>query len=231
MLKLRGIGRASKQINSLKARYSARLRGAPERVWGSNASRDLPMTKHTKINRLAARNSDPVDINIEIDRIEALPIAELRPFWERTFGRRAPKAFTRDLLVWSLTWHIQEKAFGGFDRETLNVLKAYAKGKPEDIAKVRRLKTGTVLVREYQGERHTVTITPEGFVWREKTYSSLTIIARTITGTFWNGPRFFGLRAEGTRYQQIKSASNIALKAGNEDEEPYMVRSREAAKP
>jgi hypothetical protein len=51
-----------------------------------------------------------------------------------------------------------------------------------------------VLVREYQGERHTVTVVPGGYVWRESTYASLSTIARAITGTAWNGPRFFGLR-------------------------------------
>ena len=51
-----------------------------------------------------------------------------------------------------------------------------------------------MLVREYQGERHTVTVVPGGYVWRESTYASLSTIARAITGTAWNGPRFFGLR-------------------------------------
>jgi hypothetical protein len=59
----------------------------------------------------------------------------------------------------------------------------------------RRLKPGTVLVREYQGERHTVTVVPDGYVWRETTYPSLSTVARAITGTAWNGRRFFGLRA------------------------------------
>ncbi len=54
--------------------------------------------------------------------------------------------------------------------------------------------SGTVVIREYQGERHTVAITGEGFRWRGQDYSSLTAIARTITGSNWNGPRFFGLR-------------------------------------
>ena len=59
---------------------------------------------------------------------------------------------------------------------------------------------GTVLLREYQGERHTVTVVAKGYVWREATYASLSIIARAITGTAWNGPRFFGLRIDnGTR--------------------------------
>jgi len=51
-----------------------------------------------------------------------------------------------------------------------------------------------VLVREYQGERHSVTVVPGGYVWRESTYASLSTIARAITSTAWNGPRFFGLR-------------------------------------
>jgi hypothetical protein len=49
-------------------------------------------------------------------------------------------------------------------------------------------------VREFGGVRHTVTIVPDGYVWQENTYASLTAIARVITGTNWNGPRFFGLR-------------------------------------
>ena len=53
-----------------------------------------------------------------------------------------------------------------------------------------------MLVREYQGERHTVTVIANGFVWREATYASLSTIARAITGTNWNGPRFFGLRID-----------------------------------
>jgi Protein of unknown function (DUF2924) len=67
--------------------------------------------------------------------------------------------------------------------------------KPNELN--RRLKAGTVLVREYQGERHTVTVVPDGFIWQDGTYSSLSTIARAITGTTWNGPRFFGLRVPG----------------------------------
>jgi Protein of unknown function (DUF2924) len=71
-----------------------------------------------------------------------------------------------------------------------------ARGNRSRADRPRRLKTGTVLVREYQGERHTVTVVANGFVWREATYASLSAIARAITGTNWNGPRFFGLRID-----------------------------------
>jgi Protein of unknown function (DUF2924) len=61
-----------------------------------------------------------------------------------------------------------------------------------------------VLVREYQGERHTVTVVPGGYVWRETTYASLSSIARAITSTAWSAPRFFGLRAGVNRLQDIE---------------------------
>ena len=61
-----------------------------------------------------------------------------------------------------------------------------------------------MLVREYQGERHTVTVVPGGYVWREVTYASLSTIARAITGTAWSGPRFFGLRACVKRLAEIE---------------------------
>ena len=91
-----------------------------------------------------------------------------------------------------LSWHIQEQALGGLDAGTARLLDGFARG--ERPAAERRLKPGTVLVREYQGERHTVTVVPGGYVWRETPYTSLSTLARAITGTAWNGPRFFGLR-------------------------------------
>jgi len=142
-------------------------------------------------------NPAPVaDIEKEIERIQSLGLDDVRSLWQQTFRKSVPKALTRDLLVRMLAWHIQEQAFGGHDRATLKILASYAKGAP-DAQRTRRLKPGTEIVREYQGERHTVIITVEGFRWREGDYPSLTAIARIITGTNWNGPRFFGLRPAG----------------------------------
>ncbi len=60
-----------------------------------------------------------------------------------------------------------------------------------------------MLLREYQGERHTVTVVPKGYLWRETTYG-LSAIARAITGAAWSGPRFFGLRAGVNRLKDIE---------------------------
>src|SRR5262249_60408521 len=57
----------------------------------------------------------------------------------------------------------------------------------------RRLKPVPVLVRDYQGQRYTVTVASEGFDWRVTIYPSLSAIACAITGTAWSGPRFFAL--------------------------------------
>ncbi len=69
-----------------------------------------------------------------------------------------------------------------------------ARGDKPGADRPRRLKPGTVLLREYQGERHTVTVVPNGYLWRETTYASLSTIARAITGTAWSGPLLFLMR-------------------------------------
>ena len=57
------------------------------------------------------------------------------------------------------------------------------------------LKPGARLIREWGGRTHTVTVTEDGFEYGGRSYSSLTTIAKAITGAHWSGPRFFGLKA------------------------------------
>jgi len=160
---------------------------------------------------------DPVAIETEIERIQGLKPEEARSLWEATFKRSVPKALTKDLLVRTICWDIQERAFGGHSPAMLRLLASYAKGRHVEADRLRRLKPGTEVVREYQGERHTVVITAEGFAWRGLTYPSLSAIARAITGSNWNGPRFFGLREEkdGKAATKIGKASDSQVVAGN----------------
>ena len=104
-----------------------------------------------------------------------------------------------------IAYHLQEQAFGGLDRESLGFLDGLARhgGSPR-----RHLKPGTVLVRDYQGQRHTVTVAPDGFDWQGTRYPSLSAIARAITGTTWSGPRFFALaRGNGAPARRKKNGS------------------------
>jgi hypothetical protein len=153
------------------------------------------------VTGMTLRSSDRDEIEAEINRLRSLGLDELRARWRATFRSSPPPAFTKDLLVRFLCWHLQEQAFGGLDSDTAKLLDRVARG--DRPGADRRLKPGTMLVREYQGERHTVTVVPAGYLWRETTYTSLSTVARAITGTAWNGYRFFGLGAGRNRSEAI----------------------------
>lgn len=136
-------------------------------------------------------------IEEEIADIRSLGVVNLRLRWQEIFKKAVPDALTKDLLARMICWRIQEDAFGGFDRATLKILDSYVRGKSVERSHHRRLRRGTVLVREYEGTRHEVTVSADGYLWKGETYTSLTKIARAITGSQWNGPRFFGLRGKG----------------------------------
>jgi hypothetical protein len=139
---------------------------------------------------MAQQHVDPAAIEVEIAHIRSLAPEPLRWRWRAVFGRKPPAGLSVHLLGRMLAWRLQEQAFGSLDRESLTFLDALARqsGPPR-----RHLKPGTVLVRDYHGQRHTVTVTPDGFDWQGTTFHSLSAIARAITGTAWSGPRFFAL--------------------------------------
>jgi hypothetical protein len=120
-------------------------------------------------------------IEAEIDRVRSRGLDALRTLW-RTAFRSPPSAFGKDILARFLCWHIQEQAFGELDSEIEKHLGGLARGDRSRADRLRRLKPGTVLLREYQGERHTVIVVANGYVWREAIYASLSTIARAITG-------------------------------------------------
>jgi hypothetical protein len=137
---------------------------------------------------------EPAAIAAEIDRVRSLRLDALRRQWRLVFGRVPPAGLSKDLLGRMVAARLQERAFGGLDRDSLRFLQSLAR---HERPPRRQLKPGTVLVREYQGRRHIVTAVRDGFDWQGTTYQSLSAIARAITGTAWSGPRFFALQAAG----------------------------------
>ena len=130
----------------------------------------------------------------ELARLAAMPAALLRIEWRKLFRTEVPADFSRDLALRAIAYRLQEQRLGGLALSQVRLLDRLAEG-GGDVA-ARQLKVGTMLVREYQGERHEVVVVPDGFHWRGTTYAGLSTIARAITGTIWNGPRFFGLRGK-----------------------------------
>ena len=104
--------------------------------------------------------SDRAAIEVEIVRVRSLGLDALRALWRVTFRSSPPPAFTKDLMARFLCWHIQEQAQGGLDPETAKHLDGRARGDKPGADRPRRLKPGTVLLREYQGDRLTVTVVP-----------------------------------------------------------------------
>jgi hypothetical protein len=132
-----------------------------------------------------------------------MPIAELRKRYRELFRAEPPKAFGPDLLRRSIAHTIQEKAYGGLPtpaRRLLAQLVKSASAKPNGRLEMpRRIKPGSELVRTWRGETYRVMVLADGFAHAGKTYAHLSEIATAITGTKWNGPRFFGLRSSASR--------------------------------
>jgi hypothetical protein len=150
--------------------------------------------------KIAPVSPDRESIDVEIARLRDLDVAELRNCWHAAFRRPALPHLPRHLLFRILAYRLQADRLGDLDAECRRLLDATES--PEKAAqqalgldrRVRELKPGTVLGREWKGRMHSVTVTADGFSWNGKTYASLSTIALAITGTRWNGPRFFGLR-------------------------------------
>src|SRR6202165_4974108 len=142
--------------------------------------------------------ADPA-VEDELDRLVTLPIAELRKRYRGLFRTDPPKAFGPDLVRRSIAHRIQEKAYGGLSRSTQRLLdqtiKTYAAKPNGKIVLPRRIKPGSELVRTWKGKSYRVMVMADGFAHDGKTFASLSEIASEITGTRWNGPRFFGLRS------------------------------------
>jgi hypothetical protein len=99
------------------------------------------------------RSPDPEALEAEIDRMRSLGLDGLRTLWRTTVRSSPPPVLTKDLMARTIAWHIRQQTPGGLGAATEKLLDGFAwKRKPEGR---RRLKSGTVLVREYQGERHT----------------------------------------------------------------------------
>lgn len=124
----------------------------------------------------------------EVRALVALDLAGLREEWRRRYGN-PPKMRSTELLSRLLAWRIQSDAFGGLDAATIRMLQPSGSTSPSSC-----LMPGTRLSREWQGLRHEVEVLEEGFLHQGATYRSLSETARAITGTRWNGHRFFGLR-------------------------------------
>ena len=131
--------------------------------------------------------------------LQLMGVKELQTEWQTLYGAPAPNN-SLGFLRGRLAYRIQELTYGGPDRETrrmLDLLADEVEGtltRKKQISDPRNPVVGTRLLREWNGIEHSITVLRDGFDWQGRKYKSLSAIARAITGTRWNGYRFFGLR-------------------------------------
>ncbi len=166
-------------------------------------------------HRTGKRRSVDLDVESKLNQLSSLPIARLRISYRELFRSEPPSAFGPDLLRRSIAQQIQVKAHGDLSRETKKLLsqmvRSMATGKAGCIKTPQRIKAGSELVRTWNDQLHKVTVLAKGFAYQGEVFPSLSEIANKITGTRWNGPKFFGLR---TRAKEIgtKTISKGALR-------------------
>ena len=143
---------------------------------------------------------DQKGVDPEIARMRNLDIGDLQNRWHTMFRHRAPLHLSRQIMFRILAHRLQSARFGGLDNACERILDVSAtpEASGKQAAEVNRrsvsLRPGTVLGREWRGRMQRVAVLAEGFAWNGKTYTSLSKVAFAITGTRWNGPKFFGMR-------------------------------------
>jgi hypothetical protein len=166
------------------------------------------MTHHNKRRVHSSDHPEPFSTESELAAIADLPVNALREVWGTRLGADAPSIQSGDILRQLLAWQFQSNVLGGLDRATERALTKIGEALQRDGSyepKIRReLSPGAVLTREWKGFVHKVTVTPDGFQHQGKQFRSLSDIARTITGTRWSGPRFFGLEQKAARSRKAQ---------------------------
>jgi hypothetical protein len=132
----------------------------------------------------------------EIAALASLGIRDLKSRWRAWYGTEPPARISRELLTSAIAYRLQEREFGGLAPATRRLLEGVGADRSSRrlVARARKVAPGALLIREWRGAAHQVTVHDDGVVYRGKRYGSLSEVARLITGTRWSGPLFFGLR-------------------------------------
>lgn len=135
------------------------------------------------------------EIKVLVAAVATMTLDEVRKVWRERFGE-PPLLRSTDLMRRALAERLQQDGSSHPLDKRLSQLAACHRTGSKPTVVAHSFKTGSLLQREWQGERHQVEVVEGGYVWKGQSYKSLSAIAREITGSRWNGPRFFGLRED-----------------------------------
>ena len=155
--------------------------------------------------RIGSTLTDRKSLDVEVARLRDIDVAALRARWQTVFRQKPPTHLPRHLLYRVLAYKIQADHLGDLGADSKRLLDRaespeHAGQRAVDQGRrVAEIKPGTMLAREWNGKMQRVAVLADGFAWNGTTYPSLSGAAFAITGTRWNGPKFFGLREKATR--------------------------------
>src|SRR5580704_1579800 len=138
------------------------------------------------------------ELSCRIIALSELTLHELKERWRSIYNSPPPGRSSKQLLISAIAYRLQEQVLGGLKPSVRTMLERVAETftvcqvPPERPAT--KASTGTVLMRDWRGQSHRVTVLARGVSYRQRNYRSLSEVARVITGTRWSGPRFFGLK-------------------------------------
>ena len=136
------------------------------------------------------------ELTRELSRLVDESRDSLAQRWRDLYGAAPPPRTSRSLLMRAVAYKMQEQVYGGLPASIRRMLVGEA-GPTPPRRPSRHASPGTVLLREWRGKTHRVTIEDGGVLYQGRRYRSLSEVARTITGCRWSGPAFFGLRTHG----------------------------------
>jgi hypothetical protein len=139
---------------------------------------------------------------MDLASIAAADAPELRRLWEARRGRPPPPTLSARLMRLALAWDVQATVEGGEPPAVRRQWQAVMRRRTDGLGAVAAVgglappaaPKGTRLLKSWGGETHEVIVRDDGILWSGQTYASLSAVARAMTGTPRNGPKFFGLR-------------------------------------
>lgn len=135
-------------------------------------------------------------INVSMDNLKILTTKELQIKWQEIFKMSVPKGYTKLFLIKEIEWHYKYGKLSDKLKKRLDKLvEHYSETKTIDTKKIKKFEVtiGTKFIREFKGEKYEVVAVNGGFSFNGKLYKTLSAVANVITGTHWNGKKFFGV--------------------------------------
>lgn len=135
-------------------------------------------------------------INVSMDNLKSLTTKEQQNKWQEIFKIPAPKGYTKSFLIKEIEWYYKYRKLSGELQKRLDKLvEHYSETKTIDTKKIKKFEVtiGTKFIREFKGEKYEVIAVNGGFIFNGKLYKTLSAVANVITGTHWNGKKFFGV--------------------------------------